>query len=146
MNPLNDFRKGEDLAKRVYEALRNYQYWADTMFIITFDEHGGFYDHQPPSATVPSGNDTRYANPNYSFAFNRLGVRVPAISVSAYTAKGTIIGGTPDDPTTVFDHIFVLAMVEKPFGLKPLTKRDESANIRKVENKVASRGEAPPDG
>src|ERR1019366_10195477 len=78
---LNDIRKGEDLLKRVYQALRNSQYWTDTMFIITFDEHGGFYDHQPPPATVPTGDDSQYANPNYSFPFNRLGVRVPAIVV-----------------------------------------------------------------
>ena len=45
---------------------------------LVFDEHGGFYDHQPPPATVPTGDDTEYANPNYSFQFDRLGVRVPA--------------------------------------------------------------------
>jgi phospholipase C len=127
MHPLNDIRKGEALLKRVYEALRNAEYWKDTMLIITFDEHGGFYDHQPPPATVPTGDDTQYANPNYSFPFNRLGVRVPAIVVSAYTAKGTIIGDAPDNPATVFDHTSVLATVEKLFGLKPLTKRDASA-------------------
>jgi len=132
MHPLNDIRKGEDLVKRVYEALRNSRYWAETMLIITFDEHGGFYDHQPPPATVPTGDDSRYANPNYSFQFNRLGIRVPAIVASAYTAKGTIIGDDPADPTTVFDHTSVLATVERRFGLAPLTKRDESANTLEV--------------
>jgi phospholipase C len=140
MHPLNDIRKGEDLLKRVYEALRNSRYWTDTMLIITFDEHGGFYDHQPPPATVPTGDDSQYANPNYSFPFNRLGVRVPAIVVSAYTAKGTIIGDAPADPATVFDHSSVLATVEKRFGLAPLTKRDEAANTLEVAiNLVAPR-------
>src|SRR6185312_4200208 len=83
MHPLNDIRKGEALVKRVYEALRNSKYWNDTMFIITFDEHGGFYDHQPPPPTVSTGDDSRYANPAYAFLFNHLGVRVPAIVVSA---------------------------------------------------------------
>ena len=132
MHPLNDIRKGEELVKQVYEALRNSQYWADTMLIITFDEHGGFYDHQPPPATVPTGDDSQYANPNYSFLFDRLGVRVPGIVVSAYTAKGTIIGDDPDDPATVFDHTSVLATVEKRFGLQPLTKRDAAANTLEV--------------
>jgi phospholipase C len=132
MHPLNDIRKGEDLLKRVYETLRNSRYWTDTLLIITFDEHGGFYDHQPPPATVPTGDDSQYANPNYSFPFDRLGVRVPGIVVSAYTAKGTIIGDAPDDPATVFDHTSVLATVEKRFGLKPLTKRDEAANTLEV--------------
>ena len=128
MHPLNDIRKGEELVKRVYEALRNSQYWNDTMLIVTFDEHGGFYDHQPPPATIPTGDDSRFANPNYSFLFDRLGVRVPAIVVSAHTAKGTIIGDRPDDPSTIFDHSSVLATVEKRFGLEPLTKRDQAAN------------------
>jgi phospholipase C len=138
MHPLNDIRKGEDLLKRVYEALRNSQYWTDTMFIITFDEHGGFYDHQPPPATVPTGDDSQYTNPNYSFPFNRLGVRVPAIVVSAYTAKGTIIGDAPDNPATMFDHSSVLATVEKRFGLAPLTKRDGSANTLEVALNLAT--------
>jgi phospholipase C len=108
------------------------------MLIITFDEHGGFYDHQPPPATVPTGDDVRYVNPNYSFPFNRLGVRVPAIVVSAYTAKGTIIGDNPDNPATVFDHTSVLATVEKRFGLKPLTKRDGAANSLEVAINLAA--------
>jgi phospholipase C len=132
MHPLNDIRKGEELVKRVYEALRNSQYWSDTMLIITFDEHGGFYDHQSPPAAVPTGDDSKYANPNYSFLFNRLGVRVPAIVVSAYTAKGTIIGDDPGEAATVFDHASALATVEKRFGLQPLTKRDAAANTLEI--------------
>ena len=138
MHPLNDIRKGEELVKQVYEALRNSQYWTDTMLIITFDEHGGFYDHQPPPATVPPGDDSQYANPSYSFLFNRLGVRVPAIVVSAYTAKGTIIGEEPAAPATVFDHTSVLATIEKRFGLAPLTKRDGAANTLEVAINLAA--------
>ena len=132
MHPLNDLRKGEDLVKRVYEALRNSALWGETMLIITFDEHGGFYDHQPPPATVPTGDDTKYANPAYSFLFDRLGVRVPGIVVSAYTAQGTIIGDSPGEPSTIFDHSSVLATVEKLFGLKPLTQRDRAANTLEI--------------
>ncbi|MCX6924190.1 MAG: hypothetical protein NT154_13410, partial [Verrucomicrobia bacterium] len=138
MHPLNDIRKGEQLVKRVYEALRNSRYWSDTMLIITFDEHGGFYDHQPPPATVPTGDDSKYANPNYSFGFDRLGVRVPAMVVSAYTAKGTIIGDDPSDAATVFDHSSVLATVEKRFGLEPLTKRDRAANTLEIAINLAA--------
>jgi phospholipase C len=145
MHPLNDIRKGEDLLKRVYEALRNSQYWTDTMLIITFDEHGGFYDHQPPPATVPTGDDSQYANPNYSFQFNRLGIRVPAMVVSAYTAKGTIIGDDPANPATVFDHSSVLATVEKRFGLASLTKRDAAANTLEVAINLATPRLSPTD-
>jgi phospholipase C len=132
MHPLNDIRKGEDLVKSVYEALRNSDYWQDTMFIITFDEHGGFFDHQPPPKTVSPGDHTPYANPAYSFPFNRLGVRVPALAISAYTGKGTVIGSVAEDPATVFDHSSVLATVEKLFGLAPLTERDRRANTLEV--------------
>jgi phospholipase C len=89
-------------------------------------------------ATVPTGDDSQYSNPNYSFPFDRLGVRVPGIVVSAYTAKGTIIGDDPNNPATVFDHSSVLATVEKRFGLAPLTKRDGAANTLEVAINLAA--------
>jgi phospholipase C len=145
MHPLNDIRKGEALVKRIYEGLRNSEYWIDTMLVVTFDEHGGFYDHQSPPATTPPGDEVKYANPLYSFEFDRLGVRVPAIVVSAYTSKGTIIGFNPNDPSTVFDHSSVLATVEKLFGLKPLTKRDASANTLEIAINQANPRLSPAD-
>jgi phospholipase C len=133
MHPLNDIRKGEALVKRVYEALRgNARYWAETMLIITFDEHGGFYDHVPPPVTMPTGDDSAYANMANGFDFARLGVRVPGIVASAYTAKGTVIGADANDASTIFDHASVLATVENYFKLKPLTQRDGAANTLEV--------------
>jgi phospholipase C len=126
MHPLNDIRKGEALVKQVYECLRNSKYWENTMLIITFDEHGGFYDHQSPPTAVSTGDDTKYSD-MASFTFDRLGVRVPGIVISAYTKKGTVIGDDPNDPSTVFDHTSVLATVEKRFGLNSLTNRDAKA-------------------
>lgn len=128
MHPLNDIRKGELLVKQVYEALRKSNYWKDTMLIITFDEHGGFYDHQSPPRTVATGDDSKYSTIPPCFNFAQLGVRVPTIVVSAYTQKGTIIGSDPKEPTTIFDHSSVLATVQKRFDLKPLTCRDAVAN------------------
>jgi phospholipase C len=145
MHPLNDIRKGEALVKRVYETLRNSKYWSDTMFVITFDEHGGFYDHQPPPATVSTGDDSRYANMAYAFLFNHLGVRVPAIVVSAYTAKATVIGADAGESSTVFDHSSILATVEKRFGLTPLTKRDAAANTLEVAVNLATPRLLPAD-
>jgi phospholipase C len=128
MHPLNDVRKGEALVKSVYELLRNSNYWQDTMLIITFDEHGGFYDHVSPPPTVPTGDDTKYSNPQHLFAFNRLGIRVPAIVISAYTQKGIIIGNSAADPSTVFDHSSIVATVTKRFSLTNLTARSAAAN------------------
>jgi phospholipase C len=102
------------------------------MLIITFDEHGGFYDHVPPPVTVATGDDSTYANMANGFDFARLGVRVPGIVASAYTAKGTVIGADANDASTIFDHTSVLATVEKYFKLKPLTQRDGAANTLEV--------------
>lgn len=132
MHPLGDVRKGEALIKDVYESLRNSRYWSDTMFIITFDEHGAFYDHMSPPEATPTGDDTHYANKTEPFSFDRLGVRVPTIVVSAYTQKGTVIGQIAEPYGPVFDHSSILATVEKRFGLAALTKRDAAANTLDV--------------
>jgi phospholipase C len=132
MHPLNDVSKGDGLVKSVYETLRNSNYWESTMLIITFDEHGGFFDHIPPPAAVPTGDDATYANPKNNFKFDLYGIRVPTIVISAYTKKGTIIGTNPNDATTIFDHTSILATVEAKFGLAPLTNRDKGANTLEV--------------
>jgi phospholipase C len=132
MHPQDDIRKGDALIQQVYETLRNSNYWQDTMLIITFDEHGGFFDHVPPPPAVPTGDDASYANSADNFGFDLYGVRVPAVVVSAYTQKGTVIGSDPGDPATVFDHSSILATVEARFGLPPLTARDKAANTLDV--------------
>jgi phospholipase C len=124
MHPLNDIRKGEQLVKRVYEAIRASRYWADTLLVITCDEHGGFYDHVPPPVAVAPGGDQRYSDPKNNFTFDLLGVRVPAIAVSAYTAKNTVIGQSAQD---CYDHTAILSTIEKRFGLPSLTNRDAAA-------------------
>jgi phospholipase C len=132
MHPLNDVREGEKLIKRVYESLRGSALWDKTMLIITFDEHGGFYDHVPPPPGLPTGDDREYATPQRPFSFDRLGVRVPAIVISAYTEKGTVIGATPADAASIFDHSSILATVARRFGLPFLSSRDRAANTLEV--------------
>lgn len=131
MHPLNDVRKGEELVKRVYEAIRASGYWESAMLVVTFDEHGGFFDHVPPPPAVPPGVDARYSNPADDFGFDRLGVRVPAIVASAYTQKNTVVGNSPQE---CYDHTSILATVEKRFGLAPLTDRDQAARARTLES------------
>lgn len=144
MHPQDDIRKGDALIKQVYETLRQSDYWPDTMLIITFDEHGGFFDHLPPPAAVPTGDDARYANAADDFHFDLYGIRVPALVVSAYTQKGTVIGSDPADPATIFDHASVLATVEARFDLAPLTARDKAANTLAVAlNLDTPRSDAP---
>ncbi len=144
MHPQDDIRDGDKLVKLVYETLRNSSCWPDTMLMISFDEHGGFYDHIPPPAAVPTGDDATYANAADNFTFNLYGVRVPAVVISAYTQKGTVIGSDSADLTTAFDHTSILATVQARFGLQPLTARDKAANTLTVAlNLDTPRSDAP---
>jgi len=132
MHPQDNVNAGDGLVKEIYETLRNSDLWQDTMLVITFDEHGGFFDHVPPPAAVPTGDDASYANPAHSFGFILYGVRWPPFFFSPYTQKGRLIGSDPNDPATRFDHTSILATVEKRFGLQPLTARDRVANTLEV--------------
>jgi phospholipase C len=132
MHPRDDVRKGEALIKTVYEKLRNSgRYWGKVMLIVVFDEHGGFYDHIVPPAAIPPGGDAPNANP-YAFKFDRLGVRVPAIIVSAYTKKGTVIGNDQQGDPIVFDHTSVYKTLAERFGLGFLTDRAAEATSLSV--------------
>ena len=122
MHPLDDVRKGEQLVKQVYETIRNVPaVWANSVLLITFDEHGGFYDHVQPGATTPPGDNPINTAPGQQpFDFNQFGVRVPAIIVSPLIAKGII-------DHTVYDHTSALATLERLVNVPPLTQRDAAA-------------------
>lgn len=111
---------GEQLIADVYNCLRNGPAWSKTLLIITYDEHGGCFDHvAPPPATPPS------LVPTQPFNFDRYGVRVPAVLVSPYISPGTVL--RPDGPTP-FDHTSIIKTLRLRFGLGPaLTRRDEAA-------------------
>lgn len=125
-HPVGSLAAGEAFIQQVYETLRGSKVWEQTLLIITYDEHGGNYDHVPPpgGAVAPDSSSGEYG-----FNFQRFGVRVPAVLVSPYIEAGTVyrvtqgIGGVP----TPFDHTSVLKTVEKRFGLPPLTLRDAAA-------------------
>jgi phospholipase C len=127
MHPRDDVRKGEALIKSVYERLRNSDYWDKVLLLVVFDEHGGFYDHEEPPEAIPPGGDAPYANP-YKFAFDRLGVRVPAIVISAYTKKGGVIDKDASGANIVFDHASVYKTLDDLFELGYLTDRANEAN------------------
>ena len=79
---------GEQLIHDVYEALRSGPGWAQTLFVLTYDEHGGCFDHVPPpwGATPPDSA----VEAAYDFTFNRFGVRVPTVLISPLIAPGTV--------------------------------------------------------
>jgi phospholipase C len=119
---ISDVRAGEALLHNVYTAVKNSAATSgsnamNTMLLVTFDEHGGTYDHVPPPSAVPPKNQP--PSP-MGFTFDRLGLRVPAIAISAYTAAGSVI----NDP---MHHGSVASTLMKKYRLKPLTARDEHA-------------------
>jgi phospholipase C len=88
-HPSHDISVGQKFIKEVYETLRASPQWNEMLFIITYDEHGGFYDHVPTPATgVPSPDDIVGPAP-YNFKFDRLGVRVPTILISPWIERET---------------------------------------------------------
>jgi phospholipase C len=62
-HPLDDVAGGEKLIKEVYESIRNSPLWKDSLLIVTWDEHGGFYDHFPPPEAVSPGDVNIMDNP-----------------------------------------------------------------------------------
>jgi phospholipase C len=121
-HPKDDVTRGEGLLKSIYETIRNSPVWNNSLLIITYDEHGGFYDHVPPPQTVAPGDAiTDPGNNANHFDFTQLGVRVPAVIISPLIPKGLI-------DSSIYDHSSVLATVESIFGLLPLTERDKQAN------------------
>lgn len=114
----SNLHRGEALISRIYDAIRNSPDWESTMLIILFDEHGGCYDHVPP----PSGPECNVAiNPKQDFIprdqpggvdfkFDRLGPRVPAVIVSAYTPPQTRLH-------QIFEHTSILSTIVNRFEL-----------------------------
>ncbi|XP_061355197.1 non-specific phospholipase C2 [Gastrolobium bilobum] len=126
-HPSHDVYQGQMFVKEVYETLRASPQWNETLFLITYDEHGGFYDHVPtPVRGVPSPDGIVGPEP-FNFTFNRLGVRVPTIAISPWIDKGTVVHGPNGSPTSTseYEHSSIPATVKKIFNLPSfLTKRD----------------------
>ncbi|KAJ4976694.1 hypothetical protein NE237_001800 [Protea cynaroides] len=125
-HPSHDVSNGQKFVKEVYETLRSSPQWNQTLLVITYDEHGGFFDHVPTPMKVPNPDGNIGPAPYY-FKFDRLGVRVPTIMVSPWIKKGTVVS-SPDGPTpsSEYEHSSIPATVKKMFNLSSdfLTRRD----------------------
>jgi len=120
---LSDARAAEALIASVYTSIKNGESKTgsnamNTAFIMTFDEHGGTYDHVPPPVAVPPSGKPESGE--MGFTFDRLGCRVPTIIVSAYTRKGTVINDE-------MHHGSIIHTLCQLHGLEPLSHRDDQA-------------------
>jgi len=115
-------QEGERFIATIYNKIReNPDLWKSTALLIVYDEHGGIYDHVPPPAClsdnfVAQPKDTKTGAP---FNFDRLGVRVPAVLVSPWVPRGTVI--SPLDAAgaitneRIFEHASIPATVTNFF-------------------------------
>lgn len=129
-HPPTDIRAAEALLARIYNAVRASPNWEETALVVMFDEHGGCYDHVVPPAAVPPDDSVG----DQGFDFDRLGVRVPAIVISAHTKRGTVI-------RDVHSNTSMTRTLRERFDLGPPLSRREgaAATIEKAFNRSAPR-------
>jgi phospholipase C len=121
-NPQN-ITVGEGFIGQVIDALRESPKWRQTILIITYDEHGGYYDHVPPPRALAPDSTPPAVNPGEKQydGFARYGFRVPSIVVGPYAKRNHV-------SHAVYDHTSILAFVERKWNLPAMTKRDANAN------------------
>lgn len=112
-HPPADVMNGEILIAKVYNATRSSAIWEKCLLVVTYDEHGGFYDHVAPPPAIPPDQHTE------EFAFNIYGPRVPALLISPWAPKAVV--------HNTFDHTSILRYVGDKWDLPPLTERDKGA-------------------
>ena len=115
-HPFADLRNGQAFMNRVYAAVTSSPAWSNTVFVINYDEWGGFFDHVPPVAAPIPPADQVAGNLD-----GLRGFRTPCLVVSPYAQREHVSHVT-------LDHTSVLRLIEWRWGLEPLTVRDATAN------------------
>jgi phospholipase C len=119
-------RDGQALIASIYNALAQSPQWQRSLFVVTYDEHGGFYDHVPPPLTEDDDPE-----------FRQLGFRVPSLVVGPQVRADIV--------DTQLDHVSVISTLTRKFGLAPLTRRVEATNDLSscIDPEAVSRPRAP---
>jgi phospholipase C len=120
-HPFADVRNGQAFLNQVYAAITRSPAWSKTVFIVNYDEWGGFFDHVPPPAGPIPAADQMAGNQDGLFGF-----RTPCLVISPFARREHV-------SHRVLDHTSVLKMIEWRWGLEPLTVRDAAAtNLAEV--------------
>jgi phospholipase C len=121
-HPHADIRSGDAFLSQAFHAVAAGPDWSSTVFIVTYDEWGGFFDHvPPPRADAPNSTD-----PDLVGGKARLGFRVPTIVASPWSRGWAL---NPRVHHGTFDHTSILKLIEWRWGLRPLTARDASPDV-----------------
>jgi phospholipase C len=118
-----DDQIGEAFSANVFEAAAASPQWSRMLFIINWDEGGGFYDHVPPPPAVPPDDipPNIHVPPDEPGGYDVYGFRVPCLVASPFAKPGYV-------SSVVYDHTSVLATIEQKWNLPALTRRDAAAN------------------
>lgn len=130
--PCCSVQAGANYVSTIINALMGSSSWSSSIFVLTFDEPGGFFDHVSPKPAVspdniapvdllPGDTCTTAVGPNCDFVFT--GYRVPVIVISPYSKKNYVSHAANADGTGV-DETAILKLIETRFQLPSLTKRD----------------------
>jgi phospholipase C len=123
-NP-QDIQVGEQFVARVVNALIHGRKWHSTALFITYDEHGGYYDHVPPPSAIAPDSIAPIQSPGQApllpGGFDRYGFRVPLIVVSPWAKKNYV-------SRIVQDHTSITAFIERKWNLPAMTFRDANAH------------------
>jgi phospholipase C len=109
-HPDHHVLEGERFIASIYMAIKqNPDLWKSTALLITYDEHGGIFDHVSPPPCTPDGftAPTNQTETGFEFTFDRLGVRVPAVLVSPWVQRGKVV------TDRVFEHGSIPATITK---------------------------------
>jgi phospholipase C len=144
-HPPHDVSLGEQFLLRVWKAVSGGKDWNSTLLVITFDEHGGCYDHAEPPPAEPPDDASKSAKEGLEF--NRYGVRIPTVLVSPYIEASTVFRRPKGE--VPYDHTSILATLQDWLQI-PEEKRLASARVKNapkigdVLTRSAPRTDLPP--
>ena len=121
-HPPTNIQKGQAFTAKIINALMAGPAWQSTVIFLTYDEHGGYFDHvAPPAACTPDATPPNLLPGDEPGVFDNYGIRVPMVAISPFSKRGYV-------SHTVYDHTSILRFIETRFDLPALTRRDANAD------------------